>query len=294
MRSISSYLRIAGFVILAFLLMQLSIETDTDWVFQEYPFVWFILGLILIIAIAIEASLAALKNMVQNSLDEEGRAKFSELENSKYEKRKAWLRRIYDKMLTKKPLEKEDEIILDHNYDGIRELDNDLPAWWLYGFYISIIFAVIYMARYHVFDGADQSEEYLAEVAKAKEEVEAYKKENPDLLDASTVELLTDASDLEAGETIYMANCIACHRTDGGGSIGPNLTDEHWILGGGISNIFHTISEGGRDGKGMVAWKTSLSSEEIAQVSSYVMSLEGTNPPDAKGPEGDVWTEDSE
>lgn len=279
---------------LAFLLMQLSIETDTEWVFQQYPFVWFVLGLILIIAIAIEASLAALKNMVQNSLDEKGRAKFSELENSKYEKRKAWLRRIYDKMLTKKPLEKEDEIILDHNYDGIRELDNDLPAWWLYGFYISIIFAVIYMARYHVFDGADQSEEYLAEVAKAKEEVEAYKKENPDLLDASTVEMLTDASDLEAGETIYMANCIACHRADGGGSIGPNLTDEHWILGGGISNIFHTISEGGRDGKGMVAWKTSLSSEEIAQVSSYVMSLEGTNPSDAKAPEGDVWTEDSE
>ncbi|WP_372917619.1 cbb3-type cytochrome c oxidase N-terminal domain-containing protein [Salegentibacter sp.] len=294
MRSISSYLRIAGFVFLAFLLMQLSIETDTEWVFQQYPFVWFVLGLILIIAIAIEASLAALKNMVQNSLDEKGRAKFSELENSKYEKRKAWLRRIYDKMLTKKPLEKEDEIILDHNYDGIRELDNDLPAWWLYGFYISIIFAVIYMARYHVFDGADQSEEYLAEVAKAKEEVEAYKKENPDLLDASTVEMLTDASDLEAGETIYMANCIACHRADGGGSIGPNLTDEHWILGGGISNIFHTISEGGRDGKGMVAWKTSLSSEEIAQVSSYVMSLEGTNPSDAKAPEGDVWTEDSE
>lgn len=294
MRSTSSYLRIAGFVILAFLLIELSIETDTTWVFEQYPFVWVVLGLILIIAIAIEGSLAALNNMVEKSLDEKGRIKYFELKKSQHDKRTAWFRRIYDKMLTKKPLEKEDEIILDHNYDGIRELDNDLPAWWLYGFYISIIFAVIYMARYHVFDGADQTEEYLAEVAKAKEEVEAYKRENPDLLDASNVELLTDAADLEAGETIYMANCMACHRADGGGAIGPNLTDEHWILGGGISNIFHTISEGGRDGKGMVAWKSSLSAEEIAQVSSYVMSLEGTNPPDPKAPEGDVWTEDSE
>lgn len=294
MRSTSSYLRIAGFVILAFLLIELSIETDTTWVFEQYPFVWVVLGLILIIAIAIEGSLAALNNMVEKSLDEKGRIKYFELKKAQHDKRTAWFRRIYDKMLTKKPLEKEDEIILDHNYDGIRELDNDLPAWWLYGFYISIIFAVIYMARYHVFDGADQTEEYLAEVAKAKEEVEAYKRENPDLLDASNVELLTDAADLEAGETIYMANCMACHRADGGGAIGPNLTDEHWILGGGISNIFHTISEGGRDGKGMVAWKSSLSAEEIAQVSSYVMSLEGTNPPDPKAPEGDVWTEDSE
>ncbi|MDR9457162.1 MAG: cbb3-type cytochrome c oxidase N-terminal domain-containing protein [Salegentibacter sp.] len=294
MKSTSSYLRIAGFVILAFLLIELSIEAETTWVFEQYPFVWVVLGLILIIAIAIEVSLAALKNMVHKSLDEKGRDKLFQIEKTQHEKRTAWFRRIYDKMLTKKPLEKEDEIILDHNYDGIRELDNDLPAWWLYGFYISIIFAVIYMARYHIFDGPDQTEEYLAEVAKAKEQVEAYKRENPDLLDASNVELLTDAADLEAGETIYMANCIACHRTDGGGSIGPNLTDEHWILGGGISNIFHTISEGGRDGKGMVAWKSSLSSEEIAQVSSYVMSLEGTNPPDGKAPEGDVWTEDSE
>ncbi|HEY9183975.1 MAG TPA: cbb3-type cytochrome c oxidase N-terminal domain-containing protein [Salegentibacter sp.] len=294
MRSISPYLRIAGFVIFAFFLIELTIETETDWVFEQYPFVWVVLGLILVIAIAIEASLAALKKMVRKSLDEKGREKLFKIEKAQREKRTAWFRKIYNKMLTKEPLEKEDEIILDHNYDGIRELDNDLPAWWKYGFYISIIFAFIYLARYHVFDGADQTEEYLAEVAKAKEQVEAYKKENPDLLDASNVELLTDAADLEAGETIYMANCIACHRADGGGAIGPNLTDEHWILGGGISNIFHTVSEGGRDGKGMVAWKSSLSAEEIAQVSSYVISLEGTNPPDAKAPEGDVWTGDGD
>lgn len=294
MKSISPYLRIAGFVIFAFFLIELTIETETDWVFEQYPFVWVVLGLILFIAIAIEASLAALKNMVRKSLDEQGREKLLKIEKTQHEKRTAWFRDIYNKMLTKKPLEKEDEIILDHNYDGIRELDNDLPAWWKYGFYISIVFAFIYLARYHVFDGADQAEEYLAEVAKAKEQVEAYKRENPDLLDASNVELLTDAADLETGETIYMANCIACHRADGGGAIGPNLTDEHWILGGGISNVFHTISEGGRDGKGMVAWKSSLSADEIAQVASYVISLEGTNPPNPKAPEGDVWTEDSE
>ena len=79
---------------------------------------------------------------------------------------------------------------------------------------------------------------------------------------------------------------------DGGGGIGPNLTDKNWISGGGIKNVFKTVSEGGRDGKGMIAWKQSLKASEIAQVSSYLLQFEGTTPAKPKAPEGDVWIED--
>lgn len=288
------YLRILGFLILALVLIELTVETESGWAIEEYPIIWWVLGVVLVIAVAIEISIAALENMVFKSLNSEAQQHYTRLKIENSDKQFIGLKKFYKKMLNQKPLEKEEEILLDHNYDGIKELDNDLPAWWLYGFYVSIVFAFVYMAYYHIFDGENQTEEYLAAVAEAEEEIEAYKAANPDLIDASSVELLTDAADLEAGETIYMASCMACHRADGGGAIGPNLTDDHWILGGGISNVFQTVSEGGRDGKGMVAWKSELNAQEIAQVSSYVLSLQGTNPPDAKAPEGDIWVADSE
>ena len=128
-------------------------------------------------------------------------------------------------------------------------------------------------------------------MAAAKIAIEEYKKTAKDLVDANTVELLTDASDLSAGEKIYTANCVACHMADGGGGIGPNLTDENWILGGGIKNVFSTVSEGGRDGKGMIAWKQTLKPAEIAQVASYVLTMQGTTPANPKAPEGDIWVD---
>ncbi|PRX50596.1 cbb3-type cytochrome c oxidase N-terminal domain-containing protein [Salegentibacter salegens] len=289
-----AYLRILGFLILALILIELTVETESGWAIEQYPVIWWILAVVLVIAVAIEVSLAALESMVFKSLKPDAQQHYTKLKIENSDKQFVGLKKFYKKMLNQQPVEKEEEILLDHNYDGIKELDNDLPAWWLYGFYISIVFAFVYMAYYHIFDGETQREEYLAEVAKAEKDVEAYKAENPDLIDASSVELLTEASDLEAGEQIFMTSCMACHKADGGGSIGPNLTDEHWILGGGISNVFQTVSEGGRDGKGMVAWKSELNAQEIAQVSSYVLSLQGTNPPDAKAPEGDIWVADSE
>jgi cytochrome c oxidase cbb3-type subunit 3 len=192
--------------------------------------------------------------------------------------------------LTKsKAIEKEDEIILDHNYDGIRELDNVLPPWWVYLFYVTIIFAVVYLVRFQIVGDYTQEKEYIEEVAIAKAEIEEYKKTAKNLVDVNTVELLTDASDLEAGKAIFETNCVACHMADGGGGIGPNLTDEYWILGGGIKNVFNTISEGGRDGKGMVAWKNSLKPVEMAQVASYVLQFQGTTPANPKDPEGEIW-----
>src|SRR5690606_34661694 len=135
-----------------------------------------------------------------------------------------------------KPIAEEGEIILDHNYDGIQELDNNLPPWWTYLFYATAIFAVIYLLRYEVFNGENQIEEYEKNVAEAQIAIEAYKKTATDLVDANTVEQLTDEADIKAGQAIFQANCVACHMPDGGGGIGPNLTDDNWILGGGIKN----------------------------------------------------------
>ena len=194
------------------------------------------------------------------------------------------------KILTKtKPIEQEEDILLEHTYDGIRELDNDLPPWWLYAFYASIIFAIGYLGYYHIMDGDDQIELFNQEMAQAKIDVEEYKKTAKNLVDASTVELLTDTGDLSKGKTIFNTNCVVCHLADGGGSIGPNLTDKYWILGGGIKNVFTTLVEGGRDGKGMIPWKSTLSPLEIAQVSSYVLSLQGTTPANGKAAQGDLW-----
>jgi len=104
----------------------------------------------------------------------------------------------------------------------------------------------------------------------------------------SESEIILDASDLKSGQAIFQANCVACHMADGGGGIGPNLTDKHWILGGDIKSVFKTISEGGRSGKGMIAWKAQLKPSEMAQVASYVLSFQGTTPANPKAAEGDI------
>ena len=105
------------------------------------------------------------------------------------------------------------------------------------------------------------------------------------------MELLTGETDIKAGNAIFTANCVACHKVDAGGGIGPNLVDSYWILGGGVKNVFNTITEGGRPGKGMVAWKTNLKPDEIAQVTSYVLSLHGTTPLEPKEPEGELYVD---
>lgn len=189
-------------------------------------------------------------------------------------------------------LDKEEEILIeDHEYDGIKELDNVLPPWWKYGFYITILVGVFYYIQ--VFTNEEQysqEQEYLAEVEKGKAEVEAYKAANPELFKVDAT-LLTDAASLEAGKTVFETYCVACHMADGGGGIGPNLTDDKWILGGGMENILNTLNNGGRPGKGMISWKTTLNNAEMQQVASYVISLNGTTPANPKASEGDItWS----
>ena len=285
---VPSWIRVPFVFFIIFGAVEYFIDSGEKPAFIEYPVVLLFLCLVLLILIAIEAIVGALENVMLHKLDEEAKARFLAEKESGF--KFTWLKNVYKKLLGSKPLEEEGEIILDHNYDGIKELDNDLPPWWLYGFYITIIFAAVYLLRYHVFNGANQFDELETELAQAKSAIEAYKKTAKDLVDINTVTVLTDPADLSAGKAIFETNCVACHMADGGGGIGPNLTDQHWILGGGIKNVFKTVSEGGRSGKGMIAWKTQLKPLEMAQVSSYVLTFEGTTPANPKAAEGDIWT----
>lgn len=192
-------------------------------------------------------------------------------------------------------LETEDEILLDHDYDGIKELDNVLPPWWLYGFFITIVISIVYY--FNVFNNPekyDQKMEYEIEVAEAQKEVDEYKKANPELFDDSNIVATTDPADLAKGKALFTSKtCTACHLADLGGSIGPNLTDNKWILGGDVVSIFNTLTNGGRPGKGMIAWESTISREDRILLASYIISMQGTTPANPKAPEGDIiWPEE--
>lgn len=283
---IPSWIRVPVVFFIIFGAVEFFIDAGEKPAFIEYPAVMLFLLLVLLILIAIEAIIGALENVMLHKLDEEAKAKFlAEKEKSfKF----TWLSKTYQKLLGQKPIEEESEIILDHNYDGIKELDNNLPPWWVYGFYASIVFAAVYLLRFHVFDGPSQIDELETELADARIALDAYKKTAKNLVDINTVTQLTEATDLSAGKTIFQTNCVACHMADGGGGIGPNLTDKYWILGGDIKSVFKTISEGGRSGKGMIAWKQQLKPLEMAQVASYLLTFQGTTPANPKAPEGNL------
>ncbi len=203
------------------------------------------------------------------------------------ENQSAW-KRFLASMTKAHDIESEEEIILDHNYDGIQELDNVLPPWWLAGFYITIALMAIYAVRVFFFGAYNQYEEFSTEMAEAKVAVKEYKEAHPELFDESNITLLTSEADLAKGKEVFAKNCIACHKEDLGGIVGPNLTDDKWILGGGIKNVFNTISKGGRDGKGMPAWEALIPKGDRQKVASYIISMYGTNPAGAKAPEGDI------
>ncbi|RAJ16415.1 cbb3-type cytochrome c oxidase N-terminal domain-containing protein [Olleya aquimaris] len=286
---IPSYVRVPVIFFAIFGLVEYFVDSGDKPAFLEHPIIMLFLALILFVLIAIEGIVGSIENVLFQSLDEEAKQRYlaSKTKVPQFTKLKAWYSKLKG---DDKPIEEEHEIILDHNYDGIKELDNNLPPWWVYSFYISIVFAVVYLAKYHIFDGDTQQDEIEQEYAQAKIELEEYKKTAKNLVDFNTVTLLTDAADLKAGKAIYTTNCVACHVADGGGGIGPNLTDKYWILGGDIKSVFKTISEGGRSGKGMVSWKKEgLKPVEMAQVASYVLSLQGTTPASPKDPEGQLW-----
>lgn len=189
------------------------------------------------------------------------------------------------------PVTQESEVMTDHEYDGIRELDNSLPPWWKYMFYFTIVFGFAYLLVYHVFRTQPlQSAEYVNEVADAELMKKKKSSGSQNEIDENNVALLTDAAMLTAGKGIYDGNCASCHGTLGQGGVGPNLTDEFWLHGGGMQNIYNTIKNGVTE-KGMIAWKSQLSPAAMQKVSSYILSLQNTNPAGAKPPQGEKWVE---
>jgi len=291
---IPSWIRVPVVFFVVLGLVEYFIDSGSKPAFIEQPIIMLFLLLVLLILIAMEAIISSINNIIYKSLSGEAKERYILANEKSNPKIINWIKNTYKKALGSKPIQEEHEIILDHNYDGIKELDNNLPPWWIWGFYASIIFAVIYLFRFEVFNGDNQFKELETEYAEAKIEIEEYKKTAKNLVDLNTVELLTEASDLSSGKVIFDLNCVACHKADGGGGIGPNLTDENWILGGGIKNVFKTVSEGGRDGKGMISWKQSLKPVEIAQVSSYLLQFQGTTPAEPKAAEGDIWVEETQ
>jgi cytochrome c oxidase cbb3-type subunit 3 len=207
------------------------------------------------------------------------------------QKKESFFRKTYLKLIDSVPVEKEKDVLLDHDYDGIKELDNNLPPWWKYGFYFTIIFAVVYMIYYHAAGGKLQAEEYKDELTLAAQQKEERLLASADNVNEENVSVLTEPVAISGGKETFTKLCVACHRGDGGGQVGPNLTDEYWLHGGGIKNVFKTITYGVPE-KGMVSWKSQLSPKQIQQVASYILSLQGTNPSGAKEPQGDKWIEE--
>lgn len=207
------------------------------------------------------------------------------------EKKASIFAKIRQAMTKSTPVEREQEIMFDHDFDGIKELDSKIPPWFSWLFILTIIFAAYYMIENHIIgSGQVMQEEYAEEVRIASLEKAALIKSGA-FVNEETVELLTEPSALNEGKEIYQNNCIACHAADGGGIVGPNLTDDYWIHGGGIKNVFKVIKYGVVE-KGMISWQTQLNPNQMQEVASYVLSLQGTNPAAPKQPEGEIWKEE--
>ncbi|MDH3711233.1 MAG: c-type cytochrome [Cyclobacteriaceae bacterium] len=255
---------------------------------QETVILW-VLILVIIIAILVLMVAIYTLNVLQLALRKP--------EESVSVKKQGWWQKFWEKINDRVPQEKERDILLDHNYDGIRELDNHLPPWWTALFYITIVIGVIYMFVYHVFESAPlPGELYEIEVAEAdaaRAELLALESEAVGNIDESTVEFDNSEAVLQNGQQIYDMQCASCHRDDGGGGIGPNLTDAYWIHGGSMQDVFKIVKYGVPQ-KGMISWEPLLSPVQMRDVSSYILSLVGTDPPNGKTPQGELYQADAE
>lgn len=255
---------------------------------------FFTLGLLALGAVVIVAALAAMFQLLNAMIRIQQIKIYQEagmeamLEQVQKPRKSLW-DRLYKRWTKVVPVEKEEDILFDHEYDGIRELDNSLPPWWVAMFYITIAFAVIYMTYYHFAGiGKSSAEQYQAQMEQAEADVQAYLAKQANLVDETNVTLLSGDAELAAGEAIFQTNCASCHGQLGEGGIGPNMTDAYWVHGGSINDVFKTIKYGVPE-KGMISWKAQLRPAQMQQVASYILSLQGTNPPNAKEAEGELY-----
>jgi len=280
--------KVALFLIITALPSSLQAQGTGSVTDVETMVTWLVLMVVVIAILVLLVAIYTL-SILKVALDKETAVTEEEVK----EKRWSWFWEKFNKSVAK---EKEATILLDHDYDGIKELDNHLPPWWTAFFYLSIVYGIIYMFVYHVFDAAPlPGEKYEIAVAEAKAAAEARladAAESGSGIDESNVAFSDDPVVLQNGQQVYEMQCASCHRNDGGGNIGPNLTDQYWLHGGSMSDIYKTIKYGVPE-KGMISWEPLLSPEQMRDVSSYILTMAGTDPPNAKGPQGDLYQEEA-
>lgn len=256
--------------------------------------IWGLLLLAVCILIVSLLVLKVIKIFIKESLDPSSFASAAEREKfyawEKQEADKTEQKSFWNKILQLRPIAEEKDLVMDHEFDGIAELDNPTPAWFMVLFYGTILFAVGYMFTYHVMDwGKSQEQEYVAELQQAEDDRIALLQKpgggGANKINENNVELSKDPAVLQAGAALFKNVCTPCHGEHAEGSVGPNLTDDYWLHGGTIKDVFKTIKYGVPE-KGMIAWEKQMNSKQISDIANYVLSLKGTNPAGAKAPQG--------
>jgi len=256
---------------------------ETPWITNTallYSF-YVIIGILLIISLL----LFKVMNHMQKYLSGEMEA------DSEHSEERVNKFRGIERFFQLKPLSSDSETMMaDHDYDGIRELDNPPPPWFMFLFYGTVVFAIVYMTGFQ-WTGAwpTQEEEYLAEVEQAAIMREAALAEAEASIDENTVVASTEAADIAAGKSIFEGKCVVCHLDGGKGMTGPNLTDEYWVHGGSDADIFKTIKYGVVE-KGMISWQDQLNPKMMQDLVSYIQSLTYISPEEGgKAPEGEKY-----
>ncbi len=241
---------------------------------------------LLLAAIAVEVFGILYLSFVIRTLQRKVMPKVEEASNSMMP---SWFQELDKKIFTRAvPVEKEADVLLDHDYDGIKELDNALPPWWKYGFYVTILVAFVYIYMFHVSHaGLNPTEEYNAQMTEAQAQLDAFNATNKDKVDEANLPTVDEAG-LSNGKELFATNCFPCHGKLGEGGAGPNLTDDYWIHKGSLSDVYQSIKHGYPD-KGMQAWSVKFNPKEILQLAAYIKTLRGTKPAGAKEPQGDLY-----
>lgn len=259
-----------------------------DMPINNYQMFWWLVGINVFLFVIVLAQINILRSLTRAITGAD--AKEAEQEPAKGP---SWVDKVLMRLTRQVAVEKEKDILMHHEYDGIRELDNVLPPWWLWLFYFTIAWGVVYLINVHVINVVpDQKTEYAQEMEQAKVEVAAYMATLKNSVDENNVTRTDDLAVLANGKAIFTQYCTPCHGADAAGSetsVGPNLTDAYWLHGGDVKDVFKTVKYGVPE-KGMISWKAQIKPVEIAAVVNYILSLQGTGGPTQKAPQGDLWT----
>lgn len=284
-----SYFKQLIMLAILFFAPSLAMAQDTTGIMQSSTFFWLIIAILVVLIgalLAVMSMLFTLKNVLDKDAKKQAVASGTEVPEST----SLW-QNISKSLWDRASVEEEKDLVIDHDFDGIKELDNHLPPWWLYSFYATIIWGIAYVLIYHVFESAPlQIEEYNNELAAAEASLVAYREKNPEKkIDLANYVFSDDAAQIASGEKIFGGQCATCHKADGGGLAGPNLTDEFWKNGGSATDIYNVINDGIAN-TAMIAWGGTFSSSQISDIVAYVHTLQGTNPEGGLPPDGQKYT----